>query len=789
MIDDAINILEFPKVLELIASCAVSDPGKERIRNLQPKVDIEQVNLELTRVKEMTILQEKGQTPPFKGIYDLSRALKIASVAGSMLSAETLLQFASTLGCARVVAKFIIDRVRDAPHLADMAKNVGNFEELENAVRHAIDESGEIRDSASPELKNIRHSIASERRNSRTTMATILRQWSDRGILQEDIIASRDGHLTLPVKDNLKSRAKGILIDQSSSGSTVYIEPIQLVEINNNIRKLELEEKREIERILIEITSIVFKYRFEIADTANIITEFDSIFARAEYALRNECSRPKISHSGGIKIVDGRHPLLLIKEKAVVPLNLEMPESTYTLVISGPNAGGKTVALKTVGLLTLMAMSGCFVPAKDETTLLLPTEIHAVIGDDQSIAADLSTFTAHVKKLSKVVETRQSRKLVLIDEIMSGTDPTEGTALAISILERLTADKSMTMVTTHKGDLKAFAHRSENVMNGSLEFDPENLSPTFRFRAGVPGSSYAFAIAKRVGLSEELIDRATGIRGEDRGSLDNLIIELQEKMSVIEREKLQVDTEKRNAQKLQNLLDEKLKNAREIEAKLKQKAQEEAEKILADAGKLVELAIKEVKETGASKESIKSARENVAKARETFNRNKNKQKIQKIKRDQGPIVTGDRVRMEDSEVPGTVIEPKNSKGKVLVETGGIRIWIDEKSLIKLEPVQKSDKNRKKPDQIRVKYDIDTGASYELDLRGYDSIEAAKRLEKFLFQASMSNLNEVSIIHGKGDGILRRVVGEVLKGSDLVKSSRSGEWGAGDYGVTIAEMVN
>ena len=788
MFESAIEILEFSKVLDLISQKAVSEPGRERVKKLRPKIDIELVNLELKRVEEMAGLQESGNTPPFTSIFDLAHPLKRASIAGAMLSPESLLQIYQTVACARVVGAFLLFRARDAAYLADMARAIGIFEELENAIKHAIDETGEIRDNASVELKNIRREITNEKRRARATLANILHDWSAKGILQEEIIATRDGRLTLPVKDNLKSRAKGILVDQSGSGSTVYIEPIQLVEINNIVRKLELEERREIERILVELTSIVYKYRFEIEDTVNILIELDSIFARAEYALKNECNKPIIGFNKGLKIVNARHPLLLIKEKEVVPLNMELDEDIHTLVISGPNAGGKTVALKTVGLLTLMAMAGCFIPADKETSLPLPAEIHAVIGDDQSIAADLSTFTAHVTKLAAVAKTSEPRKLVLIDEILSGTDPTEGTALAISLLEKLTKDGAMTLVTTHKGDLKAFAHRTEKVMNGSLEFDPENLSPTFRFRVGIPGSSYAFVIAQKVGLNTELIDRAKNIRGESRGSLDNLILELQSKLTKVDRDRIDVDAEIRKYKTLQNELEDKLKNAKAIEAKMREKAEAEAEKILAEAGKIVEQAVKEIKEKGASKESIRTAHEGIKTAKSGREKHRKKKVTEQKRKDQGPIRIGDKVKMEDGEVSGIVTDAKEAKGQFLIESGGIKIWMEGKKLIKIDHPAATEKNKNK-DRVKVHYKLDVDdISPKIDLRGLDKEEAAKQIEKYLHRASMANLNEIQIIHGKGDGILRKLVGDLLKESDLVKSSKPGGWGEGDYGVTIVQLL-
>ena len=784
MFDTAINTLEFAKVLDVIASCATSDPGKERVRRLLPKSDPELVLLELNRVKEMVKLLEEGDIIPFKGIYDLSHPLRTASVVGAMLSPENLSRVAATAGCARMVKKFLEDRARIAGRLADMAVVMTTFEELENAVRSAIDEVNEVRDSASPELKHIRASIATERSRARATLARLLKEWNDRNYLQEEIIASRDGRLTLPVKGNSRGKVKGLFVDQSSTGSTVFIEPLEAVEINNNIRQLELEERREVERILKELTAIVHKYRFEIEDTLNILLELDSLFARAEYSGRYDCSMPEISMNNRIRIVHGRHPLLLIKEIDVVPLNLDLEEGIKTLVISGPNAGGKTVALKTVGILTLMALSGCWVPAIKGTVLPFINELHAVIGDDQSIAADLSTFSSHLTKLTSVVKSFEKRKMVLIDEIMTGTDPAEGTALGIALLDRLTQDGALTLCTTHKGDLKAYAHKAEGVINGSLEFDPHSLSPTYKFLVGIPGSSYAFSLAKKVGLPAEIIRQAEQLRGRDRSAMENLLLELGEKMAEIENLKISASSAEMKAEALRNQLESDLKSAKSIEKKLIEKAEAQAEKILADANRIVENAVKQIREGNAEKDAVKSARELIADSKNKYISRKKKQVHRSARKDQGPVLVGDRVRLEDSETTGVVIEGKNSKGRLLVEAGGIRIWIDEEKLIKMPPPGKKDKSK----QVKVRYNISSESLVpKLDMRGMDSQQARVTLEEYIVKAASANFDEVEIIHGKGGGVLRKVVADILGNNPAIKGFRSGEWGQGDYGVTVADL--
>ncbi|MBC8204688.1 MAG: Smr/MutS family protein [FCB group bacterium] len=574
----------------------------------------------------------------------------------------------------------------------------------------------------------------------------------------------------------------GILVDQSATGSTAFIEPLETVEINNHLKRLELEEKREVERILKQITSMLFRRKAEVVDTLKIMAEIDCIFARAQYARDYNCCMPVISTENKIKIIQGRHPLLLMKQMNVVPLDLELGGEHVTMVISGPNAGGKTVALKTVGLLTLMAAAGCFVPAEKGTELPLVEEMHAVIGDEQSISADLSTFTGHVTKLTKVVKNSETRKLALIDEILSGTDPNEGTALAIAIMEKLTADRALTLVTTHKGDLKAYAHNAEGVINGSMEFDGETLSPTYRFRPGIPGSSYAFAISKKVGLSEELIERARQIQGEKKHELDSLIVELQTKLNEANKIAVKSEAERIKWETQRNLYTEKLKGIKSIEEKLKEKAMAEAERIMADANRTLELAVKAVREGGASKDAIKSAHEIIETGRERMSKRRRKKTISKEAVTE-PIAVGDRVRIEESGVTGEILLVKDKERKFLILAGGLKIWMNREDLIKLKP-QKEVKSQ----DIKIKHSISVATiSPEIDIRGLDGAEAASKLEEYLAKISFENFDRVDIIHGKGKGVLKKVTTDILQENPSVKSFRHGRWGEGDDGVTIVEL--
>ena len=414
----------------------------------------------------------------------------------------------------------------------------------------------------------------------------------------------------------------------------------------------------------------------------------------------------------------------------------------------------------------------------------LVKELHAVIGDDQSIAADLSTFSAHLTKLTRVTHSSEKRKIALIDEIMTGTDPAEGTALAIALLEKLTADGALTMCTTHKGDLKAYAHRTEGVINGSLEFDPDSLSPTYRFLIGIPGSSYAFSLAKNVGLPEDLIERAEELRGSDRGALENLLLELTSKMSEVEKLRIAAAAAEAKSEALRNQLENDLKNAKALEKKLVEKAEEEAERALKDANRVIEQVVKQIREQNASKEAVTAVHSIIENYRQEFQQRRKSKRLKPEKPAQGPILLGDRVRLEDTETTGVVIEGKNAKGRLLVEAGGIRIWIDEEKLIKLPPLGKKDQSR----QVKVRIEAETTAACAvLDIRGLNSAEAAVKVEEYLVQASSANFSRVDIIHGKGSGVLRKVVGDILKDNPAVASFRPGEWGQGDYGVTVVEL--
>ncbi|MBM3324117.1 MAG: endonuclease MutS2, partial [Calditrichaeota bacterium] len=529
--------LEFDRVREIWASLAASPLGRERIMACVPLSEAEQVLRISRRTSEMAeLLREPSGGFPIWGLQDIREELKRASHEGAALEGEALLRIAESLSVAKSVRDFLTKRKEKHPLLFGVAQGLSTFSDIESAIGRAVDEAGEVRNDATAELKQIRAAMAKENEHLHECLDSILQDWAAKGVLQEEIIAMKAGRLVIPVKEGARHRVRGLIVDQSASGATVFLEPTETLDISNRVRQLEIEEKKEVHRILRALTGLIHERLPDIWPTLELLGELDEIYARGRLSVRWDCVAPAMNLKGEVKIIKGRHPLLLERlHEAVVPLDLEISASIRTLVISGPNAGGKTVTLKTVGLFSLMAAMGLHVPAAPGTELAHFEFVFADIGDAQSIENDLSTFTAHIMKLKEIVTEAGRRKLVLIDEIGSSTDPALGAALAEAILEKLTSEEAVTLCTTHQGALKAFAHGRPGFQNGSMAFDETTLKPTYQFRAGVPGSSYAIEIAERVGLPSTLLARARILLGDERVGLEELVAELSKKIESYEK--------------------------------------------------------------------------------------------------------------------------------------------------------------------------------------------------------------------------------------------------------------
>ncbi len=791
--ESALQALEFDRVRDILISLAASPLGRERLSGLAPFDEIESALRISRRTSEMaTLLNEPSGGFPIWGLADIREELKRASIEGAALDGEALLKIAETLAVAKSVRGYLAKRKDAYPLLSAISVQLGVFTDIESSVDRAIDNTGEVRNDASSELKQIRREIAREKEHLHDRLNKILNDWSEKGVVQEAVIALKGGRLVIPVIESARGRVKGLIADQSASGATVFLEPVETLDISNRVRQLEIDEKKEVHRILKALTGLVYERLSEIRQTLDVLAELDEIYARGRLSTRWNCVAPVINLKGELKIITGRHPLLLERAKdATVPLMLEIMPPTRTLVISGPNAGGKTVTLKTVGLFCIMAAAGLHVPAAPGTEIPHFEKVFADIGDSQSIESDLSTFTAHLMKLREMVAEPQVRKLILIDEIGFSTDPALGAALAEAILEALTQQEALTLCTTHQGALKAFAHERLGFLNGSMAFDETTLKPTFKFRTGVPGSSYALEIAERVGFPSELLERARVLLGDERIGLEELVAELSRKIESYEQLRRKSDIRADEFEGLRKLYAEKVADLRRIEREHKKKAIARAEEIFQNANAELERAIREVKEGQAERVVIKSARERLEKAKRDIAQKKTdiesdektvptQKQSERLKRE--PEI-GQNVQVVGFDMPGKVIALQRGKDRVEVEIGSVKLWV------KREDLREASAESSQPEKVTVKFELSQREiPHQLDIRGQYAEDALPVLDKYLLDCYANGLKYASIIHGKGTGALRGKVREFLDSHPLVKDYTDGGANRDDFGSTVAELA-
>ncbi|HEX9007194.1 MAG TPA: endonuclease MutS2, partial [Bacteroidota bacterium] len=609
--------LEMDRVRQRVLRYAASEPGAELIRQSSVMTSLSEIRLALAQVSDMKRLLEEEAEVPLSGVHPVASALQRSGIEGAVLLPRELLQVGSTLRAARVARGLLAKRKEASPLLWEIGEPLHTDKVLEFNIEQAIDESGAVKTTASRELQAVRRSIAEKSAQLRKRLESILREVSDLGFSQEEIITTREGRMVIPVKAEHKNRVPGFIQSASSSGATVFVEPTETLEVNNEIRSLQFEEQREVDRILRGLTDQVRKARADLLDDLQILARLDALQARARYSIEVLGIEPQLSDDGPLRLVGARHPVLLINHgyAGTVPLDLELGGAFTTLVISGPNAGGKSVAMKCVGLLTLMAQIGLHIPAAEGTRLRVFTSMFVDIGDEQSIENDLSTFSSHLRNLKAIAAGADARSLVLIDEIGSGTDPAEGGAIAAAVLEWLTRKGAYTIATTHHSALKVFAHDTDGVENGAMEFDQATLTPTYRFRSGIPGSSYALEMAARLGFPVEVLGRSRAYLGQQQVRLDTLIAELE---ASEQRTRQQADAVAREKAVLDKMVTEYEARMAALSAEareLKRHAVEEATGIVEKANAAIERSVREIKEAGAEKESVRGAHRRVEQVR------------------------------------------------------------------------------------------------------------------------------------------------------------------------------
>ena len=792
MNEKVLHVLEYDKIVDKLSEYATSEPGKRMCMELLPVSDIRTIQRNLSKTDAAIARVFRKGSVSFGNNRELSGYFKALKI-GSSLDAPQLLNIASFLDNVNRVKQYgRSDKDEDKRDvLSDLFDGLEPLTMVSQEIRRCIISEDEISSDASPTLKHIRRDIQITGDRIHDQLGKMV-NGSLRSYLQEPVVTMRGDRYCIPVKSEYKSQVSGIVHDQSSTGSTLFIEPSVIVELNNKLRELSGMERAEIEVILANLSAEAAGYLAALSDNAKIMTELDFVFAKAALALEQNAITPTFNENHYFNIIKGRHPLL--DKKKAVPIDVYAGKDFDMIIITGPNTGGKTVTLKTVGLLTLMGQAGLAIPAGDRSELAVFDEIYADIGDEQSIEQSLSTFSSHMTNTVRILENADENSLCLFDELGAGTDPTEGAALAISILDHLHKRGIRTMATTHYSELKVYALTTDGIQNASCEFDVESLRPTYRLLIGVPGKSNAFAISKRLGLSQEIIDAAGEQISQDNRKFEDLLTDLENSRVTIENERLEIERYKREVEELKNELKTKQNKLDESKDKILRQAHEEARAILQEAKDAADETIRTVRkaEAGIPMQELERARQSVNKKISDKNEKlsiKNNQPSanhKKLKASQ--IKLGDSVRIISMGLKGTISSKPDKDGNLVVQCGIMksRANINDLELIKEE----GGKEQMKKFYGQHKMDLSGAKNIrtELNLIGMNSADAIAELDKYLDSAYVSHLPSVRIVHGKGSGILRKAVHDHLKSAPYVKSFKLGEFGEGDSGVTIVTFI-
>ncbi len=788
MNNKALKTLEYNKITDRLASHASSEPGIKLCRELQPMMDMDEINSALKQTSDAVSRIFRHGSISFAGLKDI-RPLTKALEVGSALGMSELLDICSLLKVAAGARRYGVSEDEAADSLSGLFNAIYDIADVRREIERCILSEDEIADDASAELKNIRRQMRICTERIRTELNSML-NGSDRTYLQEAVITTRGGRYCIPVKAEYKSQVPGMVHDQSKAGSTFFIEPMSVVRLNNEIREYEVKESEEIAKILASLSAMAGNYTAELDADYDILSQLDFIFAKAKFSFEYKGSEPIMNTRGYINIRKGRHPL--IDSRKVVPIDVSIGDKYSELIITGPNTGGKTVTLKTIGLFSLLGQSGLHIPAADNSELTVFNDIFADIGDEQSIEQSLSTFSSHMKNIIEILAKADSNSLVLFDELCAGTDPTEGAALAISILTSLHKLRVTTVATTHYSELKIFALSTEGVQNACCEFDVATLAPTYRLLIGIPGKSNAFAISGKLGLPQYIIDDAKESLASEDVAFEDVISDLEKSRVTIEREKLELEEYKKEVEDLKNQLKAKNERLDERSDDILQKAREEASAILREAKETADDAIRKLNKANAAGMSVTE----LEKQRQRIKDNINKVDKGRVLKSQAParqhkasdFHIGDRVHVASLNLDGTVHTLPNQKGELNVTIGIMNYNVNMSDLTIIEEASEMRKIKQKSSGIgKLKMSKTASISPEINLIGMTSDEAIMTLDKYLDDAFLSHISPVRIVHGKGSGILRNAVHNYLKRQKHVKSFRLGSFGEGDYGVTIVEF--
>ena len=792
--DKSIRTLELPAVLEVLAQKAVSEAARERCRKLYPSSDLDEVRRLLDETDAARTRLGLYGSPAFSGVKDVSAALTRAD-HGGMLNTRELLDIAGLLTASRRVSEYDRDRQGEATVLDHYFSALHTNKYLEDRIRSAILDEETIADTASTELADIRRKMRVAATKGRQILQRIISSPSYAKVLQEALITQRDGRFVVPVKAECKGSLPGLVHDISSSGATLFVEPMGVVQANNELKELQAREEREIERILRQLSADCGDQMENILYDYDILVHLDVIFARAQLSYQMSAARPEVRRRGGIVLRRARHPLL--DPAKAVPISVELGQQFDTLVITGPNTGGKTVTLKTLGLLCLMAQCGLHIPADDGSVVRVFDRVLADVGDEQSIEQSLSTFSAHMANIVQILQQADEQSLLLFDELGAGTDPVEGAALAIAVIQEVRSRGALTAATTHYAELKTFAMTTAGVENASCEFDVQTLRPTYRLLIGIPGKSNAFAISRRLGLDEHVIEAARAQMDSESVRFEDVLTQLEEKRQRLERAQSEADRlwqqreeDARKARTFREQMEKAKENARSKgEAEAKRIVREAQAKVDAIFAELDELRRQQQKR--ADFQQMNDARANVRRGL-----NEAEALVRSRESDPEPIPAPSRpIRVGDQvELPGVnraaEVLTVNADGSLVLQAGKMKMTVKRgqvRLLETAEEIQKKKKQQSRAQSSSPKIQLASRAASELDIRGYETLEAESVVDNYIDSAVMAKLGSVTIIHGKGTGALRKAVHEILRRNKAVKSFRLGRYGEGEAGVTIVEL--
>ena len=786
-----LRTLEYNKIVERLAEYAFGADTKERCLSLLPSTSLSEITNAQQQTKDAMNRSLKKGRLDCSGIKPLSSAIRRVEIGGTM-NIEELLGLCKLLETARRVEAYGRKEREDIPSdsLSELFDGLEPLSPLCDEICRCIISVDEISDDASSNLKSIRRSIRSTGDRIHAQLNQMLNNRNVRNCLQDFVITMRNGRYCLPVKAEAKSQITGMVHDQSSSGSTLFIEPMAVVNLNNELKELSIKEQDEIAVILATLSAKAGEYIPAIETDYQILTELDFIFAKAAYALEYNGITPHFNTERKIRILKGRHPLL--DAKKVVPIDISLGSDFDQLVITGPNTGGKTVSLKTVGLLTLMGQAGLPIPSGDRSELAVFDDIFADIGDEQSIEQNLSTFSSHMTNIIHILKEANEHSLVLFDELCAGTDPTEGAALAVSILSYFHSRGIRTMATTHYSEIKIYALTTSGIENACCEFDVETLSPTYRLLIGIPGKSNAFAISKKLGLSDTLIEDARTRISSNEQNFEDLLSDLEASRITIEKEQAEINRYKSEIAALKQQLKNKQEKLDESRDAILRKAKEEANQILQEAKDTADEAIRNFNKYGTTRPSIQEMEKQRTNIREKMAANEKKSSKGKDTAIYNPKVPkklriGDSVKVLSMNLTGTVHSLPNAKGDLFVQMGILRSQVNIKDLVLIEDAAPGSKKYAKTGAGKLKISKSASVSTEINLIGKTVDEAIALLDKYLDDAYLAHLPSVRIVHGKGTGALRSAVQSHLKRQSYIKSFHLGEFGEGDAGVTIAEF--